>query len=141
MEERENWSIHEAVAVSHAVFVRRFGEDVLWMAFNALTSQRDATLAEHARLERDIDKYLQYTLHSEGGALAPWLTGARDDPETVNLLLHIGVRWWLARDDLLSRPARSRVPCVYAQGLKEHVSLQLLAQMLYRGRAPYTTCD
>lgn len=77
----------------------------------------------------------------KGSGLDLWVAKARSDPDQAELLTLIGVRWLLARDDLLTRPAQSRVPCSYSEGLTDHVSLQLLSQMLYRGRAPYTTCD
>ena len=80
-------------------------------------------------------------LNKFGSELDLWVAKARADGEQVPLLVHAGVRWWLARDDLLSRPAHARVPCDYSNGAMEHFSLQLLSQMLYRGRAPYTTCD
>lgn len=136
-----SWSIHEAVAVSYQAFAERFGVDLLWCAFDALTRERDATLAKHGQLDYDIGKYLQWPLNLEGDALASWMKAARADPEQTILLLHIGVRWWLSREDLLSLPARSRVPCEYAPGDESPFSLQLLSQMLYRGRAPDYTCD
>lgn len=137
----EDWSIHEAIAVSFDTFARRFGADLLWAAFQALTGDRETTLAEHVEWEKDIDKFIQYPLSMSGANLLVWMTNARADDYSTRMLCHMGIRWWLARDDLLSRPPKSRVPCVYTEGLSNHVNLQLLNQMLYRGRAPYTTCD
>jgi len=137
----DSWSIHEALAVAYGAFTERFGATILWQAFVALTRDRDATLAEQERLEADIDSFIKYPLGMKGSKLDVWVASALADPEVALLVLHMGVRWWRARDDLLTRPAASRVPCVYEEGGLEHVSLQLLRQMLYRGRAPYTTCD
>lgn len=136
-----SWSISQALAVAYSAFAKRFGADLLHQAFEALTTQAEHTHAAHLALEHDIDKYLQHALQASGASLVIWMANARADPAQADLLLHCGVRWWRARDDLLSRPARSRVPCMYAEGLEDHVSLQLLNQMLYRGAAPYTTCD
>ena len=136
-----SWGIHEALAVAFTAFTERFGEDTLWHAFEALTLRREATLAQHAELADELERYLQHPLNMRGSELDLWVAKARADTEQALLLVHAGVRWWQARDDLLSRPAHARVPRVYAEGMSEHVSLQLLKQMLYRGRAPYTTCD
>ncbi|ADU99804.1 hypothetical protein [Alicycliphilus denitrificans] len=137
----ESWSIHEAIAVSFNAFGERFGEDVLWLAFAELARERDATLDELGGAERDINQYLMQVLNKKGSELDLWISSARADGAQALTLLQIGVRWWLARDDLLSRPAQSRVPCQHAEGETDHVSLQLLKQMLYRGAAPYTTCN
>lgn len=134
-----SWSIHEAVAVSYQAFVEHFGADLLWRAFDALTSKRDATLAKQGQLDYGLGKYLQYPLSKDGDELTSWMKAARADSEQADLLLHIGVRWWLSRDDLLSRPAHSRVPCEYAPGSTYPARIQLLTQMLYRGRASETT--
>ena len=138
---QHSWSLHEALAVAFSAFTERFGQDTLWRAFEALTLRREATLAQHAELADELERYLQYPLNMRGSELDLWVAKARADTEQALLLVHAGVRWWQARDDLLSRPAHARVPRVYAEGMSEHVSLQLLKQMLYRGRAPYTTCD
>ena len=136
-----SWSIHEALAIAFTAFTERFGEDTLWRAFEALTLRREATLAQHAELADELERYLQYPLNMRGSELDLWMAKARKAEDQTLLLVHAGVRWWLARDDLLSRPAHARVPHVYAEGMSDHVSLQLLKQVLYRGRAPYTTCD
>ncbi len=141
IERKTYWSIHEAIAVSMAEFTNRFGDDILWSAFRLLTLNRDATLAEHAILADELDGYLKYPLNEVGSTLDLWMAKARTDANQAQLLVHAGIRWWLARDDLLSRPSHSRVPCDYSEGELGHFSLQLLSQMLYRGRAPYTTCD
>ena len=141
IEKKTSWSIHEAIAVGMAEFTSRFGDDVLWQAFQLLTLSRDVTLAEHARLEEELDRYLKYPLSEVGSTLDLWMAKARVDGGQAQLLVHAGICWWLARDDLLSRPSHSRVPCDYSEGELDHFSLQLLSQMLYRGRAPYTTCD
>ncbi len=137
----DSWSIHEAISVAFQTFASRFGADILWAAFEALTAERELLLEEHYRWESDIDSYLRSPLNLQGKDLVMWIASARADTGQERLLLHVGIRWWNARDDLLTRPAQSRVPCVYAEGLNDHVNLQLLRQMLYRGRAPYTTCD
>lgn len=137
----ESWSIHEAIAVSFNAFGERFGEDVLWLAFAELAREREATIDELAGAEAEINQYLMQALNKKGSALDLWISTARADGEQALTLLQIGVRWWLARDDLLSRPAQSRVPCRHAQDETDHVNLQLLKQMLYRGAAPYTTCN
>lgn len=138
---QESWSIHEALEAGYEAFIGQFGSAILWRAFDVLTRQRAITLRHQKQLERDVDKYLQYPLHLSGQELESWMEQARADPDQDVLLLQVGVRWWLARDDLLNRPAHSRVPCVYADGLDVPVRIQLLSQLLYRGRAPYTTCD
>lgn len=141
VEEKTSWSIHEAIAVAMTEFKNRFGDDVLWYAFQALTLHRDSALTEHAQLAEELDQYLKHPLSMFGSELKRWLRSAQADEGQARLLLHAGIRWWQSRDDLLSRPAHSRVPCDYSEGELDHFSLQLLSQMLYRGRAPYTTCD
>lgn len=138
---QSDWNIHEALNLAYQEFSNRFGADLLWEAFDLLTLDRERTLAEHTDLEADIDQYLGHALYQAGSTGDIWISKARTDEGQTALLLQIAVRWWRARDDLLSRPAQSRVPCEYAEGNNDHVNLQLLAQMLYRGRAPYTTCD
>lgn len=101
----------------------------------------DAVLAEHGQLTEELDKYLKYPLTMFGSELGRWVDRAKADESQARLLVHAGIRWWQSRDDLLSRPAHSRVPCDCSEGELDHFSLQLLSQMLYRGRAPYTTCD
>lgn len=141
IEEPTSWSIHEAIAVAYEAFVIRFGADVLATAFEALCRDYEEAKAAALDTEEEIGDYLQYPLSMKGSGLDLWVAKARSDPDQAELLTLIGVRWLLARDDLLTRPAHSRVPCSYSEGLADHVSLQLLSQMLYRGRAPYTTCD
>lgn len=136
-----SWSLHEALAVAFTAFTERFGEDTLWLAFEALTLRREATLAQNAEIADELERYLQHPLSKRGSELDLWVAKARKAEDQTPLLVHAGVRWWQARDDLLTRPAHARVPQVYAEGMTDHVSLQLLKQMLYRGRAPYTTCD
>ena len=138
---QHSWSLHEALAVGFSAFTERFGQDVLLHAFEALTLHREATLAQNTEMADELERYLQHPLNLRGSELDLWMAKARKAEDQTLLLVHAGVRWWLARDDLLSRPAHARVPHVYAEGMSDHVSLQLLKQMLYRGRAPYTTCD
>ena len=140
-QDQHSWSIHEALAVAFTAFTERFGEDVLWRAFEELALRREVTLAQNAEMADELERYLQHPLNQRGSGLDLWVAKARTDAQQALLLVHAGVRWWLARDDLLSRPAHARVPHIYAEGMTDHVSLQLLKQMLYRGRAPYTTCD
>lgn len=137
----DSWSIHEALAIAYEEFTKRFGPDLLWRAFDLLTREREAALEAHAQITSELDQYLGRALNQSGSRGDLWMSSARSDEGQLVLLLHAAVRWWLARDDLLSRPVQSRVPCQYAEGLSEHVNLQLLTQMLYRGRAPYTACD
>ncbi len=138
---KEDWSVHEAIAVSFRAFSRRYGEDLLWSAFGMLTRNRRETLKEHVRLEKDINDFIQYPISSEGKALREFMTTAKADEYGLQMLRHMGIRWWLARDDLLSFPPQARVPRVYCEGFTDHVSLQLLDQMLWRGAAPDTTCN
>jgi hypothetical protein len=133
------WSIEEALAVSYDAFVARLGADLLWRAFEAMTRHPQEFLAEHRRLKKDIDKYLGWPLRLEGLELAEWMANARRRDGCPSLLTHIGARWWRAREALLVLPPGTRVPCVYSEGSQDHVSRQLLAQMLYRGAAPDTT--
>lgn len=135
----ETWSVDEAIAQAYQEFGARFGADLLWRAFELLTLDRKAVLVRHEVLAADIDQYLQYPLNLEGASLAEWMAEARAAPTQGELLLHVGVRWWRARDHMLLLPADIRVPCVYAEGLGAQVSLQLLSQMLYRGKSPETT--
>lgn len=132
------WSIDEAIAQSYQEFSRRLGADLLWGAFELLTLDRKAVLMRHQVLARELDQYLQYPLNYEGASLAEWMGNARAAANQAELLLHVGVRWWRARDDMLLLPAEARVPCVYAEGLGGQVSLQLLKQMLYLGKSPDT---
>lgn len=134
-----SWSIHEAIAVAYDAFTARLGADLLWRAFEALTQRHAETVTVNQRRDAELGRYINHIVASEGAALREWLANARADPEQAALLLHVGVRWWRARDDLLARPAGTRVRRAYAEGCAAHVSLQLLSQMLYRGRAPDTT--
>lgn len=140
-QDQHSWSIHEALAVAFTAFTERFGEDMLLRSLEELTLRREATLAQNAEMADELEKYLQHPLNKRGSELDLWVAKARKSEDQVPLLVHAGVRWWLARDDLLTRLAHARVPYVFAEGEADHVSLQLLKQMLYRGRAPYTTCD
>ena len=133
-----SWSIAQALAVSFAAFTQRFGADLLWQAFEALTTEPERTMAAHMGLETAIDQYLPHALQAAGANLVIWMANAKSRPDNAALLLHCAVRWWLARDDLLRKPSGTRVPCVYAEGSSDHCTLQLLTQMLYRGSAPDT---
>ncbi|BBK14289.1 MULTISPECIES: hypothetical protein [Klebsiella] len=141
MSTKEDWSVHEAISVSFRAFSRRYGEDLLWSAFGMLTRDRRKALREHACLEQDINSFIKYPISSEGRALREFMAKAKDDEYGLLMLRHMGIRWWLARDDLLSLPPQTRVPRVYSEGFTNHVSLQLLDQMLWRGAAPDTTCN
>lgn len=141
IKDRGYWSVHEAIAVSFDEFSRRYGADLLWKAFQSLTRNHDAILREHTKLEADIGKFTQFALYIDEAKLDGWVSETRHDDYGIKMLHHMGIRWWLSRDDLMTRPPQTRVPCVYTEGMSGHVSLQLLRQMLYRGRAPYTTCD
>lgn len=136
--EATGWTIPDALAVAFQAFTQRFGADLLWLAFEALTIKREDTMAEHQALERDLDQYLGHALNAQGANLVIWMANARSKPDNAELLLHCAVRWWRARDDLVRMPGGTRVPCVYAEGATDHVALQLLMQMLYRGSAPDT---
>ncbi|WP_141685490.1 hypothetical protein [Klebsiella pneumoniae] len=141
MNTKEDWSVHEAIAVSFRAFSRRYGEDLLWSAFGMLTRDRRKAIREHALLEKDINDFIQYPIDSEGKSLREFMATAKADEHGLLMLRHMGIRWWLARDDLLSLPPQTRVPRVYCEGFTKHVSLQLLDQMLWRGAAPDTTCS
>jgi len=132
------WSVPEALSVAYTAFTQRFGTDLLWQAFEALTTKRENTMAEHKALERDLGQYLGHALNAQGANLVIWMANAKSNPDNADLLTHCAVRWWLARDDLLRKPSGTRVPCVYTEGSTDHVALQLLTQMLYRGSAPDT---
>lgn len=134
----ESWTIPEALAVAYAEFTQRFGVELLWQAFEALTTKPAATLQEHQELADELDQYLGHALNAQGADLVIWMANAKSRPDNAALLLHCGVRWWRARDALANQPKGSRVPCVYAEGITEHVALQLLSQLLYRGSAPDT---
>lgn len=136
---QHSWSLHEAIAVAFSAFTERFGQETLWHAFEALALRREATLAQHAELAHELGRWLQYPLNEGGSGLDMWVANTRANVDEAPLLLHAGVRWWLARDELLSRPAQARVPHVFAEGkTAAHISLSLLKQMLYRGCAPDT---
>lgn len=134
----QSWSIPEALAVAYTEFTQRFGAELLYQAFEALTLQPEQTRTEHLVLGRELDKYLAYPLNTHGTELVAWMASAKGKPDNAALLLHCGVRWWRARDDLARKPNGTRVPCEYAPGSKNHSGLQLLAEMLYRGSAPDT---
>jgi len=136
--ETTSWTVPEALGVAFQSFTQRFGADLLWQGFEALTTKREHTMAVHQALERDLDQYLGHALNAQGANLVIWMANARSKPDNAELLKHCAVRWWLARDDLLRKPAGTRVPCVYAEGATDHVALQVLTQMLYRGSAPDT---
>jgi len=138
MTNKTHWTIHEALAASYQAFCTRFGQDALAVAFELLTMRRQITMLENKRLGRTLDQYISHAVNVQGREQVTWLSHALADPDQAGLLMHAGVRWWLARDDLLRKPAGTLVPKQYMEGLKEHVSLQLLAQMLYRGAAPDT---
>ena len=133
-----HWTIHEALAAAYQAFCTRFGHEALAAAFEALTMQRQATLLHNKRLGRSLDQYISHAVNVQGKEQMHWLANALAAPDQADLLMHAGVRWWLARDDLLRKPRGTLVPKRHMEGLKDHVSLQLLAQMLYRGAAPDT---
>lgn len=134
----EFWTIPEALAATYTEFTQRFGAELLWQAFEALTTQPEQTKAKHLALSKELGQYLAYPLNIHGDALVSWMTSAKSRPDNADLLTHCAVCWWLARDDLLRKPSGTRVPCVNAEGAKNHSALQLLTQMLYRGSAPDT---
>ena len=134
----QSWSAPEALAAAYTEFTLRFGADLLHQAFEALTLQPEKTKNDHKAIEDELGTYLAYPLNTHGAGLVIWMANAKSKPDNAALLLHCAVRWWLARDDLLRKPSGTRVPCVYAEGSKDHSALQLLTQMLYRGSAPDT---
>jgi hypothetical protein len=136
--EAAHWAVSEALAVAYTEFTQRFGAELLLQAFEALTLRPMETMATHRTLDRHMGNYISSVLDARGDGLTEWLTNARADRDQDAMLLDIGVRWWLARDDLARKPAGTRVPCEYAPGSTDHVSLQLLTQMLHRGSAPDT---
>lgn len=133
-----HWTIPEALAAAYQAFSTRFGQDALAQAFEALTMAPQATKLENRRIGRTLDQYISHAINVHGREQVTWLSSALADADQAPLLLHAGVRWWLARDDLLRKPPGTLVPKQYMEGLKDHVSLQLLGQMLYRGAAPDT---
>lgn len=124
------WSVPEALAVAYTEFTQRFGAELLHQAFEALTLRRAQTMQVHRALARELDQYLVYPLNTHGAELVHWMASAKGTPDNADLLLHCGVRWWQAREDLLRKPAGTRV--------RNHSDLQVLAEMLYRGSAPDT---
>lgn len=133
------WSVPEALAVAYTAFTQRFGAELLHQAFEALTLDPQQTMEDQRDLARDLGQYLGHALNAQGAGLVIWMANAKSRPDNAALLLHCGVRWWLARDDLARKPPGTRVPCEYGPGSKEHSALQLLAEMLYRASAPDTT--
>lgn len=129
-----SWTVTQAVAIAYTAFAERFGADLLHGAFAALTTQPEATMTQQRALGAELDSYISHAM--TGGSA--WMDTARADPKQASLLLHLGVRWWLARDAMLHLPTGTLVPCQYAEGLTDHVSLQLLGQMLHRGGSPDT---
>ena len=138
MSKTTHWTIPEALAAAYQAFGTRFGQEALASAFEALTMKPEATRLENRRLRRTLDQYIGHAINVQGREQVTWLSNALADPSQAPLLLHAGVRWWMARDDLLRKSPGTLVPKQYMEGLKDHVSLQLLAQMLYRGAAPDT---
>lgn len=138
MSNRTHWTITEALGVAYEAFSTRFGPEALAAAFEALTLEPQATRLENRRLGRDLDQYISHAIGVFGREQVTWLSNALADPDQAALLMHAGVRWWLARDDLLRKPPSALVRKQYAEGMKAHFSLQLLGQMLHRGAAPDT---
>lgn len=135
-EHTSSWTVHEALAVAFREFDIRFGADLLWPAFEAMASRRAEVLLEQAAIESELNQFLQYPLNKRGADLDLWISKARCTEDQAVLLLHIGVRWWRARDAMLALPAGTTVPQI--GDVEGHVSLSLLKQMLYRADAPHT---
>ena len=135
-EHTASWTVHEALAVAFQEFEQRFGSDLLWPAFEALTSRRAEVMREQVAIERELNQFLQYPLNKRGADLDLWISKARCAEDQAGLLLHIGVRWWRARDAMLALPNGTTVPQMWE--VEGHVSLSLLKQMLYRADAPHT---
>lgn len=135
-EHNSSWTVQEALAVAFREFDMRFGADLLWPAFEALASRRDEVLLEQATIEPELNQFLQYPLNKRGADLDLWISKARCTEDQAVLLLHVGVRWWRARDAMLALPAGTAVPQM--GDVEGHVSLSLLKQMLYRADAPHT---
>lgn len=136
--EHETMSIDEALLAAFTEFTMRFGEELLWQSFAALMRNRTDVLQYQSDYAEDLDTYIGSALYAKGANIVIWNANARADIDQAEMLLHIGVRWWLARDDLLGKPAEVRVLKYYLEGLSDHFSLQLLSQMLFRGAAPET---
>lgn len=136
----DSWSRDEALAVALEAFSQRLGTDLLWQAFRELTIAPVATMDEQQRFATDIDKYLAHVLYSEGDALVEFMNRSKvDRAGGQRLLFHCAVRWWLARDALVAMPPHTRVNKIYAHGSTGPHAQELLAQMLYRGKAPDTS--
>ena len=126
----ETFSPEAALAIAYGEFVRRFDEALLLPAFQALTLARQATLREHKRLEMDIEQFMQYPLGLDIEAIADFWANARADARQDVLRLHLGVRWWLGRDTVMSMPERELV-VVRDSGLGQEHALTLLRQLMY----------
>lgn len=135
-EHTSSWTVHEALAVAFQEFDLRFGADLLWPAFEALATRRAEVLLEQAAIEPELNQFLQYPLNKRGADLDLWVSKARGTEDQAVLLLHIGVRWWRARDAMLALPVGTTVPQM--GDVEGHVSLSLLKQMLYRADSPHT---
>ncbi len=135
-EHTTSWTVQQALAVAFREFDLRFGSDLLWRAFEALTNRRAEVLAAQATIEPELNQFLQYPLNKRGADLDLWISKARCSADQAELLLHIGVRWWRAHEAMQALPIGTTVPQV--TDVECHVSLSLLKQMLYRADAPHT---
>lgn len=135
-EHTASWTVQEALSVAYREFDLRFGADLLWPAFDALMHRRSEVLLAQAGIESELNQFLQYPLNKRGTDLDLWISKARSTEDQAELLLHIGVRWWRARDAMLALSDGTTVPQM--TDVEGHVSLSLLKQMLYRADAPHT---
>ncbi|EJG5923817.1 hypothetical protein NAE50_002211 [Salmonella enterica] len=134
----EYWLVHEAIAVSYSAFVELFGKDLLPNSLETMTMYRSEVLDQQIDMERDIDSFLHYPLNDDSFNVDEWLTAPGGEDFKLSLLIHVGVRWWRARDSMFLLPSKTLIPCLYVQGDTRPVKIQLLSQMLYRGASPDT---
>lgn len=134
-----SWSIEEALAVSLDAFIHHCTETALLESFKALTRDRKGTLIRHSMLKKDIDKMIPFAITSGPAELVHLHAAAHKDADVALLFMHMGVRWWLARQDMLRQAPGTRIRRIHIEGLTDHESLQLLNQMLYQGACPRRT--
>lgn len=132
---KATWPIDEALAISLVTLLDRIPQRALTDAFRALEDNRKKALVQHLALKDDIKNILDHVLGSSENDRRQLLSNAAVDKDLALVFMHIGMRWWLAREDMLAQPPGTLILREYAPGVS-HYSLQLLAQMLYRGACP-----
>lgn len=127
------WSVPDALAMTW----RMLNDEVLnpavvMRALDRLVDEGEALLVEHLEREKEIDTYLQHLLFA-GGPRADFVAQALSDAYTADLLEHIALRWWLARDALAGCDGSLGIPgAAWVDG--RHDVLDALSRLLYCGR-------